>query len=48
MKKWRCKICGEIIESESYPEQCPLCKAKGEDKFEEIVETKMTWAATWM
>ena len=45
MKKWRCKICGEIIESETYPEQCPLCKAKGDDKFEEIVESKMTWAA---
>ena len=45
MKKWRCKICGEIIESETYPEQCPLCKAKGDDKFEEIVETQMSWAA---
>ncbi len=45
MKKWRCKICGEIIESETIPAQCPLCKAKGDDKFEEIVEDKMTWAA---
>ena len=45
MKKWRCKICGEIIESETYPELCPLCKAKGEEKFEEIVETQMSWAA---
>ena len=45
MKKWRCKVCGEIIESENYPEQCPRCKVKGEDKFEEVVENKMTWAA---
>ena len=30
MKKWRCKVCGEIIESENYPEQCPRCKGKGE------------------
>ena len=45
MKKWRCKVCGEIIESENYPEQCPRCKVKGEDKFEEVIEGNMTWAA---
>ncbi len=45
MKKWRCKVCGEIIESETYPEQCPRCKVKGEDKFEEVVEGNLTWAA---
>ena len=45
MKKWRCKVCGEIIESENYPEQCPRCKVKGEDKFEEVKEGKLTWAA---
>ncbi len=44
MKKWRCKICGEIVEGDSAPEKCPLCKAPAE-KFEEIVEEKMTWAA---
>ncbi len=43
MKKWRCKICGEIVESETAPEKCPLCKAPAE-KFEEIVETEKTWA----
>ncbi len=43
MKKWKCTICGEIVESETRPEVCPLCKAKGE-KFVEIVETEMTWA----
>ncbi len=45
MKKWRCKVCGEIIESETCPAQCPRCKVKGDDKFEEVVEDKMTWAA---
>ena len=45
MKKWRCKVCGEIIESETCPEQCPRCKVKGDDKFEEVAEDKMTWAA---
>ena len=43
MKKWRCLICGEIVESEERPAQCPLCKAPGE-KFVEITETEMTWA----
>ena len=45
MKKWRCTICGEIVESDVRPDKCPLCKAPGE-KFEEIVESaEMTWAA---
>ena len=44
MKKWKCLICGEIVESETRPEQCPLCKAPGE-KFVEITDTEMTWAA---
>ena len=37
MKKWKCTICGEIVESETRPEKCPLCKAPGE-KFVELVE----------
>ena len=45
MKKFRCKVCGEIIESETTPAQCPRCKVKGDDKFEEVTESKMTWAA---
>ena len=45
MKKFRCKVCGEIIESENIPAQCPRCKVKGDDKFEEVVESQMTWAA---
>ena len=44
MKKWRCKICGEIVEGDHAPERCPLCKAPAE-KFEEIVESETTWAA---
>ena len=44
MKKWRCTICGEIVESETRPEVCPVCKAKGE-KFVEIKEEKADWAA---
>ena len=44
MKKWKCTICGEIVESETRPESCPLCKAPGE-KFVEITDEEMTWAA---
>ena len=44
MKKWKCTICGEIVESETRPEACPLCKAPGE-KFVELKEEEMTWAA---
>ncbi len=44
MKKWKCLICGEIVESETRPEACPLCKAPGE-KFAELKDEEMTWAA---
>ena len=44
MKKWKCLICGEIVESETRPDKCPLCKASGE-KFEEVKEEGLTWAA---
>lgn len=44
MKKWRCSICGEIVEGDTPPERCPLCKAPAE-KFVEIVENEMSWAA---
>ena len=43
MKKWKCTICGEIVESDIRPEKCPLCKAPGE-KFEEVIEDDMNWA----
>ncbi|MBQ3668245.1 MAG: NADH peroxidase [Clostridia bacterium] len=44
MKKWRCTVCGEIVESEERPVQCPVCKVPGE-KFVEVVEDDKTWAA---
>ncbi len=44
MKKWRCLVCGEIVESDVRPDKCPLCKAPGE-KFVEVVEDTMSWAA---
>lgn len=45
MKQYRCKVCGEIITSDHIPEQCPRCKVKGDDKFEEVVADKLSWAA---
>ena len=42
MKKWKCTICGEIVESDIRPDKCPLCKAPGE-KFEEVIEDDMNW-----
>ena len=44
MKKWRCTVCGEVVVGDQAPERCPLCKVPGE-KFEEIVETELSWAA---
>ena len=44
MKKWKCLVCGQIVESETRPEQCPLCKAPGE-KFVEVKDEVMNWAA---
>ena len=44
MKKWRCTVCGEIVESDVRPDQCPRCKVPGE-KFVEVVENEMSWAA---
>ena len=44
MKKWKCSVCGEIVEGEHAPERCPLCKVPG-DKFNEIVESPdAAWA----
>ena len=44
MKKWKCLICGEIVEGENPPERCPLCRAPKE-KFVPLEEEAMTWAA---
>ena len=38
--KYRCKVCGAIIESDGIPEVCPVCRVKGDDKFELIEEGK--------
>jgi len=35
MKKWKCIICGEIVEGETPPEKCPVCGVPA-DKFEEV------------
>ncbi len=44
MKKWRCTVCGAIVESDVRPDKCPVCKVPGE-KFVEVVEEGMNWAA---
>ena len=45
MKKWKCLVCGQIVESETCPTECPLCHAPGE-KFVELKEDEgLTWAA---
>lgn len=39
MKKYRCTICGEIVESEDVPTiACPVCGAEGPEVWEEVVE----------
>ena len=44
MKTWRCTVCGEIVKGDRPPAKCPVCKAPAE-KFEEVLDTAMTWAA---
>lgn len=44
MKKWRCLVCGQIVESDVRPDKCPVCHAPGE-KFVEVKEDDMNWAA---
>ncbi len=46
MKKWRCTVCGEIVESDVRPDICPRCKQPGE-KFVEVVDdgAALDWAA---
>ena len=43
MKKWRCTVCGEIVESDVRPDKCPVCKVPGE-KFVEVEEKVADWA----
>ena len=42
MKKWKCTICGTIVEGDTPPEKCPVCKVPGE-KFVEVTE-EADWA----
>ena len=44
MKKWKCLVCGQVVESETVPAECPLCKAKS-DKFVEVKDEAIAWAA---
>ena len=44
MKKWKCSVCGAVVEGDHAPEKCPLCKAPAE-KFTEMTDEAMTWAA---
>lgn len=37
MKKWICIVCGYEIESETPPQECPLCGVGPED-FQEVTE----------
>ena len=39
MAKWRCKVCGYEVESDTVPETCPICMV-GADQFEKIEEAK--------
>ena len=43
MAKWKCTVCGEIVESDVAPAACPLCKAPAE-KFVLVEENDSTWA----
>ncbi len=42
LKLWKCVICGEIFESETVPEICPVCGA-GSDQFVEIEREETTY-----
>ncbi|MGA1845973.1 rubredoxin-like domain-containing protein [Deferribacter abyssi] len=35
MKKWRCKVCGYIVEGDTPPDKCPVCNAPASE-FEEV------------
>ena len=44
MKKWKCSVCGEVVEGVNPPEKCPVCKQPAE-KFVVMKDEGMTWAA---
>ena len=43
MKKWRCLVCGAVVEGENPPEKCPTCGAPAE-KFVEVTDD-LSWAS---
>ena len=43
MKKWRCTVCGTIVEGDAAPAKCPVCVVPAE-KFVEL-EEGLSWAA---
>ncbi len=44
MKKYVCPVCGYVHIGDAPPEKCPTCNVPGE-RFNEVVETELTWAA---
>ena len=44
MAKFICKVCGYVYVGDAAPAKCPQCGV-GSDKFEEVKETAMSWAA---
>ena len=38
MKKWKCLVCGQIVEGEHAPDACPLCKAPAEKFVENLLK----------
>ncbi|MGA1862261.1 rubredoxin [Deferribacter thermophilus] len=34
MKKWKCKVCGYIVEAEEPPMTCPVCNAPASEFVE--------------
>ena len=45
MKKYKCKVCGKIFESEDKNPVCPVCKATGEN-LQEITQNKYAGTET--
>ncbi|WP_130861176.1 FAD-dependent oxidoreductase [Bacilliculturomica massiliensis] len=42
VKKWRCLICGEVVEGEEPPAACPVCGV-GPEQFVEVTEPDVTF-----
>jgi len=40
MKKWKCTVCGAVVEGENPPERCPVCGV-GPELFKELKEEKI-------